>query len=176
MGVGSVRDWTESAVGAVTSRSDAHQCEVCGAYAWHGFKQKNGEYLWYCLKHRLEAYKIMDLAPPPELKGQTMFDLGSPDDENHAQMRRVQNTFDWGLGLRTWIHWEMTPGEEMIGEKMAEQAARWIGECSNPAKIGAACKRMVVEGYLADTGRSEPMRNEGSHGRRSPVWRRTDKR
>jgi hypothetical protein len=146
-------------------------------YACHGFKQKDGEYKWYCLKHRLEGYKLPNPAPPPpELKGQSMFDLGSPGDDDHAQMKRVQNTFNWGLGLRTWIHWEMKPDEEMIGERMAEHAARWIGKCSNPAMIGAACNRMVAEGYLADTGRSEPMLNEGSHGRRSPVWRRTDKR
>ena len=55
----------------MTSRSDAHQCEVCGVYACHGFRQKDGDYKWYCLRHRLEGHKLPNPAPPPpELKGQ----------------------------------------------------------------------------------------------------------
>jgi hypothetical protein len=48
-----------------------HHCEVCGVYACHGFAQKGGDILWYCLKHRLEGHKMPNPAPPPpELKGQ----------------------------------------------------------------------------------------------------------
>jgi hypothetical protein len=48
-----------------------HHCEVCGVYACHGFAQKGGAILWYCLKHRLEGHKTPNPAPPPpELKGQ----------------------------------------------------------------------------------------------------------
>jgi hypothetical protein len=40
-------------------------------YACHGFAQKGGDILWYCLKHRLEGHKMPNPAPPPpELKGQ----------------------------------------------------------------------------------------------------------
>ena len=129
------------------------------------------------LAHRLEGYKLPDLAPTPELKGQMMFDLDAPSGpDDHVAMERVRNTFDWGYGLRTWIHWEMKPGEELIGEEMAAQAARWIGQCSNPNVIGAACKRAFDEGYLVDTLRWKAMRNEGSHGRRSPIWQRTTRK
>ena len=160
----------------MTVRSDGHQCEVCGAYGVYGFKQKDGEYHWYCLRHQLKGYTLPDLAPPPELKGQMSMSFDPPDADDHSAMERVRNTFNWGYGLRTWIHWEMKPGAEMIGEKMAAQAARWIGNYSNPNVVGNACKRAFHEGYLTDTGRWEAMSNEDSHGRRSPIWRRTDKR
>ena len=160
----------------MSQRSDGHQCEVCGVYAPHGFKQKDGDFYWYCFAHRLEGYKLPSLAPAPGLKEQTAFDIDAPVLGDHSAMERVRNTFDWGYGLRTWIHWEMKPGDEMIGETMVRHAAKWIGESSNQAVIGAACLRMAKQGYLIDTGRSEPMKNESSHGRRSPVWRRSDKR
>ena len=54
----------------MTVRSDAHQCEVCGTYGFHGFKQTNGDYHWYCLVHRGEGYKLRDLSPPVDLPGQ----------------------------------------------------------------------------------------------------------
>lgn len=64
----------------MTCRSDAHQCEVCGVYAPHGFKQKDGDYFWFCLAHRGEGHKLPDPAPPPpELPGQMSLFGGSND-------------------------------------------------------------------------------------------------
>ena len=36
----------------MSTRSEGHQCEVCGTYGFHGVKQPDGEYLWYCAIHR----------------------------------------------------------------------------------------------------------------------------
>ena len=160
----------------MSQRSDEHLCEVCGTYGFHGFKQADGDYHWYCYVHRLTGYTLPNLKSSPALQGQMSFSLDAPDNDDHSAMERVGNTFDWGYGLRTWIHWEMKPGQKMIGEEMAAKAARWLGECGNPNVIGAACKKAADQGYLIDTGGWKPMRNEGSHGRRSPIWQRTDKR
>ena len=63
----------------MTSRSDGHRCEVCGTYGFHGFKQKDGSYHWYCLVHRGEGYKLPDLSPPVQLPGQLSLFGGAND-------------------------------------------------------------------------------------------------
>ena len=112
---------------------------------------------------------------PTPSKGQMTFTLDAPADDRSA-MERVKNTFDWGYGFRTWIHWEMKPGQEMIGEEMVRHAAQWIGKPSKGYVVGPACKTMADQGYLIDTGRWQSMQNEASNNRRSPIWRRSDKR
>ena len=69
----------------MTLRSDGHQCEVCGAYGFHGFKQANGDYHWYCLRHRLEGYKLPDPAPPPPELPSQMSLFGGTDDPSSVQ-------------------------------------------------------------------------------------------
>ena len=155
----------------MTARSDAHQCEVCGTYAFHGFKQKDGDFLWYCLKHRLEDYKMPDLAPPPpELKGQMTFNLGVVVDRDVA-FRRYDDR-DWQTRFMAWLRYKTEYGETGTAESFRFKAERVIGPPFDDHHVGSVILRAANEGLFERAGHGR-MRSKKAHGRETPLWKRT---
>ena len=155
-------------------RSDAHQCEVCGTYGFHGFKQTDGDYYWFCLAHRLEGYKLPDLAPPPELKGQLTFDLNASVDgmETFKNVHCGQQELDH---LATRPTSEALPaGTEGMAENWRLDVEKLIGAPSNPNLVGSAALELKNEGYLDYVKHVAP-RDRKSHGSKKALWRRTDR-
>jgi hypothetical protein len=161
----------------MTSRSDAHQCEVCGAYAWHGFKLKNGDYFWYCLKHRLEAFKTLDLAPPPELKGQMTFDLGGKSDGAKAFQRAVASSRPWADCYEAYII-ALPAGSDggVAGEDWRLAAEKTIGPPPDDHVVGPVISKLRRTGDVEGTDVWRRPRDRKSKGSKKEVVRRTNKR
>jgi hypothetical protein len=157
----------------MTSRSDAHQCEVCGVYAPHGFKQTDGDYHWYCFAHRLEGYKLSDLAPPPELKGQLTFDLNTSVDGMETFKKFIAGNKNWSSCYKAYVK-ALPAGTEGMAENWRLDVEKFIGAPSNPNLVGSAALELKNEGYLDYVKHVAP-RDRKSHGSKKALWRRTDR-
>lgn len=158
------------------TRSEGHQCEVCGTYGFHGFKQANGDYHWYCLHHRLEGYKLPDLAPPPaELKGQIGFDFGGAPDHRATFQRFVAGGRPWADCLEAYVA-ALPPGTEALAERWRLDVESQIGRPPNPEIVGSVIRQLKVKGWIEGTGRLGAPIDKKSNSSRKEILRRTDKR
>ena len=148
----------------MSQRSDAHQCEVCGAYGFHGFKQTDGEYFWFCLAHRLEGYKLPDLAPPPELKGQLTFDLNASVDGMETFKKFIAGNKNWSSCYKAYVK-ALPAGTEGMAENWRLDVEKFIGAPSNPNLVGSAALELKRTKATSTKRRSMcAPRDRKSHG------------
>ena len=158
---------------AVSARSDAHQCEVCGIYGFHGFKQKDDEYHWYCFAHRLTGYTLPDLAPTPPLKGQLDLDLNI--DVNGEEAFARYDSAAWPVRFMAFLRYMIVAGDKGTAEYFRFKAERRIGPANDDHLVGATVLRAANEGLFERAGHGR-MRSKKAHGRETPLWQRTDRK
>ena len=157
---------------AVSARSDAHQCEVCGVYAPHGFKQTDGDYYWFCFAHRLEGYKLPDLAPTPKLPGQTEL-FNAPKIDREAEFARSEGR-PWPVRFISWLRYLVVEGEAGTAETFNARAERRIGKAPDAHLYGSVMLRAAADGLFERAGHGR-MRGPKAHGRETPLWKRTSR-
>ena len=156
----------------MSQRSEQHECEVCGTYGFHGFKQADGEYLWYCFLHRLVAYTNPNPLPPqpapPEPQGELLFDVKI---DREDAFRRYDGR-DWSTRFMAFLRYLINEGETGTAEHFRFKAERRIGKPHDDHLVGAVILRAAGEGLFERAGHGR-MRSKKAHGRETPLWRRT---
>lgn len=165
----------------MSDRSDRHECEVCGVYSPFGYLQADRTYRWYCFKHRLEGYKLPDLAPMPSLAGQGDLLADLPNPNPTAFARYEHSDKPWGDKYEAWLIDEDNvplgsdggPG----GEDFRFKAERKIGPHPKDGKVvGTVIGDLIKRGYLERTDEMRRPRDKKSKGSEKRVVRRTYRR
>jgi hypothetical protein len=147
---------------------DPHNCQVCGVYAFFGFLQADGDYLFYCREHQPKDYvkPFIERAPMPD------FVL-----DRQAGLQRVMqsNSLDWEEKFREYIIVGVRSGTEALAEEWRLEVERIIGPPLDPHSVGSVINHLVKAGYLVETDRWRAPKDSPSNKSKKNVKCRTGK-
>jgi hypothetical protein len=172
----------------MSTRSEHHQCEVCGIHGFHGRRQWDGSYLWYCFDHFHPAPlpappQQQEAAPEPAplespLPAQGDLLAGSSVDREAAWARYRDGGYSWAKKFEAFILYQVPPGAVggPGGETFRFQAEKIIGPHSGDGKIvGSVIQSLRVGGFVEGAGEWARPRDPKSKGSKKEVVRRTSR-
>lgn len=155
----------------MTSLFERHQCEVCGTYGFFGFKQADGDYLWYCFDHQPVDYVMPEQALP---KGQLTLGLDVTADHKETFNRFAASGRSWGDCLEAYVA-GLPPGTEALAERWRLDVESQIGRRPNSEVVGSVFRKLKVDGWVEGTGRLGAPIDKKSNASRKEILRRTNK-
>jgi hypothetical protein len=139
--------------------------------AFYGFKQSDGEYLYYCSDHLPTDYK----KPEPSLEAgvQGTLDIGAEGRGQEAYALFLRSgTWGWKTKFVGYIRYMVPRGSVGSADIWRLQAERWIGPPHPDKIVGSAVLQAEAQELIEKTGRHVAPRDSKSHDSQKFEWRR----